>query len=513
MPASVATTATRIQAISQSLDQLQQGVSQELSDQVAGINSLARNIAQVNQQIINAQGSGQAPNALLDQRDQLITQLNQWVQTTQIPAADGSVGVFIAGSQALVLGTTVAPLSLVPGAFGDPSQSALSITQGGLTTTLNSDMLGGGATSGLLQFKNQDLNLARNLLGRLTLAVTTSLNAQHALGLDMNGNPGGNLLSPVTLGPQNILQPTAPAQLNAGSARLTLSVSDPSQLEASDYRVNYTSATAGTITRLSDGRISSFDTALANPAVVDGLAIQQSLSAAAGDTYLLKPYSTAAGTVSAAFASPQQLAVASPVAGSMGAANTGSLQLASLVALSNPPANVPVTLTFTGASTYTRSDDMTIPPVVWTYTPTVPIVGTLPATDPPTQWALTLRGAPQPGDTFTVTANPYPHNDSGNATAIMNLANVPMLDGAALTDGYAGLIGHIGVMAQSANYTAAVAMTVTRQAQAAQAGVSGVNLDEEGSNLLKFQQAYQASAQMIQISQTLFNTLLQSLSR
>lgn len=514
-------TADRMRAASQRLDDLQQGVAQELDQKINAINSLATSIAGVNQEIARQQGSGQPPNDLLDRRDQLVRELNKYIQTSSIPADDGTVGIFIGGSQALVLGTTASPLSLVKDEFGQAS-SKLAITRNGQSITLDENTLGGGEVPGLLRFQNTDLVEGRNLLGRLTLAITTSMNDQHKLGLDLDGNAGGNLFSPTVFGAENVRAPAPPASLNTGSASIALSISDATQFVASDYELNFTSATTGSITRRSDGLVVNFPQTPATTAPVlatfDGLSI--SLPAGtpnAGDRFLIKPFSTAATNVASVFSSPRALAVASPVVGSMGTGNTGSLQQASLVARSNPPSATPVTLTFTGPNSYTRSDQP--PTMVFSYTPGQPIEGTTPATTPLSQWSLTLQGTPKDRDTFTVFNIKDPtltldlRLNAGNASAMMDLRDKPMFDGAALTDGYASLMSQVGIRTQMATYAADVSGSIASNLEKDRTSVSGVNLDEEAAKLLQFQQAYQASAKMIQIAQNVFDTLIQSLGR
>lgn len=504
-------TASRMRAASQSLDDLQQGVSQELSQKVTAINSLAQSIANINDQVARAKGAGQSPNDLLDQRDQLVRDLNQYVQTTSIPADDGTMGIFLGGSQALVLGTTVAPVSIVKDDFGDPLKSKLALNRSGQSIALDENALGGGEVSGLLRFQNTDLAEGRNLLGRLTLAITTSMNNQHQLGLDLDGKVGGNLFTPATFTNKNVL----PAALNTGTANLTLSIADATKFVASDYEVSFTSATAGNIIRRSDGVITAFDFATTNPFTIDGLNIQESAAtAAAGDRFLIKPFSTSASNISSEFSSPRSLAVASPVAGRMGTTNTGSLQLTSLAARTNPPTNIPVLITFTGTNSYTRSDYVG-PLSPFTYTSGQVIEGTVPTTTPLSQWSLTLQGTPKAGDTFTVEAQPaaYRNLNAGNASAMMDLRDAKMFDGAALTDGYAGLIAQIGVRAQGANYAAEVSGSIASNLEKDRTGVSGVNLDEEAAKLLQYQQAYQASAKMIQTAQSVWDTLIQSMGR
>ncbi len=505
-------TASRMRAASQQLDDLQTGVAQELSQKVTTINSLAKSIAAVNDEISRSNGSGQPPNDLLDRRDQLIKELNQYVQTTSVEADDGSVGLYIAGSQELVLGNTASTVAIVKDDYGDSRSSKLAVLRAGTPLKLDENMLGGGEVSGLLRFQNQDLNEGRNLLGRLTLATTTAMNDQHKLGLDLDGNVGGDLFSPTVFGNSNVMEPKAPAVLNSGGVAMTLTIADTTKFAASDYEIQFNGATTGTITRRSDGQVTVFDTALSatNSISIDGLDIAQAGGAAAGDRFLVKPFSTSASNVTSVFSTPRALAVASPVAATMGAGNTGSLQQISISARSNPPApaSLGVILTFTGSNTYNRSD-LGGP---FTYTPGQAIEatgGALPLTD----WSLTLQGTPKAGDTVTVNANLFPTLSAGNAAAMMELRDTAMFDGAALTDGYAGLISQIGIRTQSADYAAKVSASIATNVERDRAGVSGVNLDEEAANLLQYQQAYQASAKMIQIAQSIFDTLIQNLSR
>ena len=94
---------------------------------------------------------------------------------------------------------------------------------------------------------------------------------------------------------------------------------------------------------------------------------------------------------------------------------------------------------------------------------------------------------------------------------MMGLRDMALFDGAALSDGYAGLIAQVGIRGQSANYAAEVSTSIASNLEKDRAGVSGVNLDEEAAKLLQYQQAYQASAKMIQIAQSIFDTLIQGM--
>ncbi len=582
--------ATQFRSSSASLDALQSGVQTQLAQSVTAINSLATQIAAANDKISRSTGTGQSPNDLLDQRDQLITQLNQYVQTTSIPNSDGTVAVFLAGSQALVQGTTANPLTLTPGTYpGDFSSNTLTIKTGGLSAPMDETNLGGGSLKGLMTFLNKDLAQGRNLLGRMALAIGSVVNTQHQLGLDMKGNPGGNLFQLPAV-PSGL-----PAATNGGTANISLSVSDPTAFAVSDYQMTYTSGTAGNITRLSDGKVTAFDFATP-PVQVDGLTLSASAGAVAGDRFLLKPFSTAAGQIDTSFTSPADLAVASPVVASVATTNAGGLAVANLKAQS-PNANLTqsVQLTFNAATgTFNVVGTGTGNPVNVPYTPGQPIsyngwsmtltglpktgdtitvgptinvqssagasnTGTLVVTSTQVQtpnanllkpvtltfnalagtfdvvgtgtgnpvsvpytpgatisyngWTMTVSGAPVTGDTLSMGPSPknYLSTNSGNATALVNLRDTTLFDGAPLTDGYAAAISQVGVLAQTAGFAASTSKAIATNAQMNKAAVSGVNLDEEAAKLLQFQQAYQASAKVLQIGQTIFTSLLQSL--
>ncbi|MBK9442002.1 MAG: flagellar hook-associated protein FlgK [Comamonadaceae bacterium] len=522
----VGETASRMRSASQSLDDLQTGVTQEITQKIDAINSLAKSIADVNDRIAKAQGTGQTPNDLMDQREQLVRELNQYIQTSSIAATDGTVGIFIGGSQALVLGNSAAELAVSSDDFNDPLKTKLVITRTGQSVTMDESRLGGGEVPGLLRFQNNDLVEGRNLLGRLTLAISTSMNDQHRLGLDLDGNVGGDLFTPTVFGSGNVMVPSAPATVNTGGAALSLGISDVTQFAASDYEVLFSTASSGSITRRSDNTSTAFDFGTTNPVIIDGLSLTwDGVAAGAGDRFLIKPFSTSASNIAAEFSTPRALAVASPVVGKMGTSNTGSLQLASLRARTNPPAvettNTPVVLTFTGPNSFTRDDEIPPNTTTFAYTSGQTIEGTTPASSPLSEWSLVLQGSPKAGDTFTVfgikdAANNNGINltlNSGNAAAMINLRDTAMFDGSALTDGYASMISQIGIRTQSANYSASVSSSIAANLEEDRTGVSGVNLDEEAAKLLQFQQAYQASAKVIQIAQSIFDTLIQTLSR
>lgn len=487
--------AARFRDAQSRLDDLQQGVKSQLGNAVTTINSLATRVAALNQQIARSQGSGQAPNDLLDQRDQAMRDLNHQVQTTTVAADDGTMSVFI-GSQPLVLGSSPAPLSLTTGADGT---QALTLTRANASSTIQGETLGGGAVAGLLRFQNTDLAEARNLLGRMATTITSAVNAQHKLGVDLDGNAGGNFFQPIAV------PDAVPATANTGNATVGATVTAPSALAASSYQLNFGAGGSLQVTRLSDGKISNFTGPL--PVQVDGLTIAVGTGTAnAGDSFTLKPYAAAAAQVATAITSPRALAAASPIEARAGTTNTGNVTVSAL-APAKADANMTgtVTLTFNAAGTFDVAGTGTGNPTGVAYTAGQPISFN--------GWNLTLKGTPKPGDTITVqAATPgYSNLNAGNATAMLGLRDATVFDGAPLSDGYASLMATVGVRSQSAQYAAGISNSIATNLETSRTSVAGVNLDEEAANLLKYQQAYQASAKMIQIAQSIFDTLLQGM--
>ncbi len=521
--------AARMRSSAEQLMQIEYSVREQLKTDVVRINSLATGIADVNQQIANVMGNGQVPNDLLDRREQLIRELNQYIQTTQVPADDGTVGVFVAGSQALVLGSTAAQLALDKNsAFPTSQEQALYFVRpGAAPAPLNEHMLGGGQVAGLLRFSNGDLAEGRNLLGRMALAIGMSMNAQNKLGLTLDGQPGSELFAlPGAI-------PTFPSSTTTATG-VTASYVDPARFATSDYELRFDSAGDPQIVRLSDHRVTSPATAPGTfPAqiTVDGLRFDIPAAGTPSDRFLFKPFASAADNVQALVHSPRDLAAANPINAAMGTANSGTLQLAGLKAtglpggLVLPPNGDPGTPpAFPGGiqlqfhagppATYDVLSRGSAPATLATgqpYTPGQPI-----QID---GWSITLQGTPRDGDTVTVGNALDPQygdwytRDSGNAKALMALRDAKMFDEATLADGYAGLMAQVGTRTQSALYAAQLSNSIAANLEASRTAVSGVNLDEEAAKLIQYQQAYQASAKMLQVAQTIFDNLLQTMSR
>jgi flagellar hook-associated protein 1 FlgK len=331
-----------------------------------------------------------------------------------------------------------------------------------------------------------------NELGRLAVALSQQFNIQHRLGNDRNGAAGGNFFAP--------LAGTAfAASTNTGTATIAVAFADATQLQASDYRVDYAAATY-TLTRLSDGQ----QWTSATPSFTqDGLAITLAATPPAnGDSFLVQAVRGGARNLDVAISQPNQIAAANPVAATMPATNIGSLEVQDLSVVGptrNPNVAQTVVLNFTSATTYTYTIGAVTSPAQ-TYTPGTPITIN--------GWSLTLQGTPANGDQLTVAANIGGIGDNRNAIKLAQLANAAAVDGGALGGAFAAVVARVGGETQSAGIYADAQSAILNDSLNAESSVSGVNLDEEASRLMQFQQQYQAAAKVIAAAQAIFDEIL-----
>lgn len=515
----------RFRSASASLQEQEYATKQQLTNNAAQVNSLASQVATLNSQIARALATGHQPNDLLDARDQAIREINQYVQTSQVEADDGSISLFVGGSQPLVLGSSTGQLSVAETAeYPGSGKLSLYFSQpNGVRVELTANMVGGGEMAGLLKFNNDDLVTGRNLLGRLALSIGTELNQQNGLGLTLSGNYGGDLflLTTQTRGWSNITG----YDVGNPAASATATVTDTRSLVASDYKILFDGSNTAQLIRQSDGMITPLPIDPVNgiDAEVDGLQFTVpgniATSATKGQSILFQPFNTAADEIQPLVHNPNDLAVASAVSANIDGSNTGTLQLSSLRATDVagvPAQGAPVRITFDGAGNYSYQ----------TYDPLTSNWSAASAAAPYSSgqaiqingWNITLTGTPAAGDTVSVSnaldlGDGYKLN-AGNASAFLDLRDAEIFDGGTtLSDGFSSAMAVIGTRTQSAKYAAELSETVANSLNADRTAVSGVNLDEEAARLLQYQQAYQASAKIIQTAQSLFDSLLNAVGR
>jgi flagellar hook-associated protein 1 FlgK len=510
--------AARFTAAGNQLDAVQSGIDADLRSAVAEVNSLARSIAAANQKIASLKGLGQPANDLLDERDRLLAQLSEKVQVTRIDADDGTLGVFIGGGQRLVLGAQADELVLSADAR-DPMRASISLTEGRTLRELDPASLGGGAIAGLLRAQNEDLVDARNLIGRFAAALGGAVNAQQMRGITLNAPLG-------TVAGEAMFAVGAPLALaNANNARdalgvpigsVALTVTDPAALEASDYALKADPANPGffLLERLADGLVRS----VASGDVVDGVRIDVN-GFQPGDRFLLQPVGRAANGFAALLGDPRDVAAASPLIGQVANGNTGTASVATLrvTAAPLPVPGASARITFTDdAGNYTwdlvdaGGGVLASGGGTWQPGQTIP-----PAGSDINGFALTLAGVPRSGDVVTVEPTPpgAMASNNGNAVALLALRDARLAGRMTVDEAWGQAMADVAVRVQSTASASDISLAVAQQTESARSAVAGVNLDEEAARLIQFQQSYQAAAKVLQIAQSLFDTLLQATNR
>lgn len=509
------TLAARFQSMTGRLEEIRKGVNTQLTASVTTINTYAKQIAQLNDKIgqLTEAGGLNPPNDLLDKRDQLIMDLNKQVKATVVPGDNYSLTVSIGNGQPLVVGVNAFELAATNSPT-DQTRVTIGYITHGKVTPMAESALTGGELGAVLQFRSQSLDLAQNSLGRVAIALATTMNDQNKLGLDGNGNPGGDIF---TIAPADVTKNVNNNQTS--TTAITATVVDATQLTTSNYKVDF-DGTNFNVYRLSDNKktvISPFPQT--QPQVIDGLAFDIQGVADTGDNFLVRPTQNGAANFKLALTDGAQIAAAAPIATSVPLSNSGTGKISAGSVDKNylaAPLTGPVTLAYDKA-TGTLSGfpagqnvDVTVNGTTTTY----------PAgTNPPFQdgasytvagMSFTMNGAPANGDTFKIAPNTG-LGDTRNAGLMGDLQSKNILDGGKATyqSAYATLVSTIGNKTREVQANAEAAAAQLTQAEAAANNVSGVNLDEEAANLLKYQQAYQASGKVMQIADTIFNALLQ----
>lgn len=499
---------SRQQNMNRMFNDLNKEVNSELRSVTAEINGLADSISLLNREIVSSRaGNNNAPpNDLLDKRDVLIKQLAAKVSVTAVNQDDGSLNIFVGRGQALVVGAQVTHLQTVNNPF-DSSRLEIGVKGSPMATNI-SDQLTGGALQGLLEFRNKSLLPAQAQTGLITLALTDAFNEQHRAGMDLNGDLGSDFFTP--------LQPRIANNINnAGSAEPSVTVTDVGALTPGDYRLSY-AASNWTLTRLSDNSSVSG----AGPLVMDGMSIDVTTGTPQeGDSFLLNPAREASNNFALSLRDPRKFAAAGAVSLNTSTTNAGTAALQGL-RVTDPsalPLGAPLNVVYDADAVGPGQPGFLInggADGVLTYDPATESDGkdfTLAG------FGISFRisGTPQAGDSFRLGDNSGARGDNGNAQNLIALQQTNLVDGSrnTLQQYYAALVADVGIDTRQANANHQVESSLLEQAEAYRDGLSGVNLDEEASEMLRLQQSYQASAQVVKAADEMFQVLLDSVGR
>jgi flagellar hook-associated protein 1 FlgK len=492
----------RAEALISRFDLLQQGLEQidnEIDARLAGgaeeVNRLTTEIARLNIEVSRA-GLGNASPDILDQRDRLINQVAELTGVTTVPQEDGSLNVFTAGGQPLVVGSTASRFTTVRDDYR-PDRNILALQSTAGTVRLGPGSVG-GQLGGALSARAELVDANRAELGRIATALSDSVNRTSASGLDLNGNVGGNFFGLPAPAP-------LPNQNNTGTGNLAVTVTDISQLDGAPLEFRFDGAN-WTARRAEDGvpvTLAGLGT-IVSPFVVNGISVVVSGAAAANDRFLVEPTSNAGRDLSLATNDPNRIAAASRIRPSADLTNLGAGRVVSLDVINpnDPNLATPATLQFLTPTTYSLNGGPAT-----AYTPGAAINAN--------GWRLVLDGVPRTGDVFRVGANVANSSDNTNMRVWANLDDSRILGGGAnsMNDTLGSLTTRIGSAARETTFSLTSQTAIDESLVQQRESLSGVNLDEEAADLLRFQQAYQAAAQVISISNDVFQTFLAAVRR
>jgi flagellar hook-associated protein 1 len=488
--------AQRLQDYDKRLREMSADIDTRFAGEAREVTLLAQGIARLNGEItVGTQNAGQPPNDLLDERDRLIDQIASKVTVTTVAEGD-SVNVFIGNGQPLVLGTTASEITTVTDPF-DPERTQFALKTATGTVDISRGV-SGGTLGGLLDWRREMLEPARNELGRISLAIANQVNAQHREGMDLSGALGGDFFK---VGGVGITDVTT----NTGTAVLTATRTNIGAITGGDYILANTGS-GYTLRRQDSGAAVTFTGTgtLADPILADGLSIVVGAGSASGDQYIIHPTRDAVAGFAVAITDPTRIAAAAPIRGAAATGNSGSGTITPGEVLNAANAQLLTTanIVFTSPTQYTINGGP-----VQTYAAGSSIDAN--------GWRVQISGAPATGDTFTVRSNAGATGDNRNVLALADALGAGVLEGGAVSVANAveRLTADVGLQTRTAQVNRDAEAAVNADDLDARDSVSGVNLDEEAAAMLRYQQAYQAAAQIIATASNLFDSLLNAVRR
>ncbi len=503
-------------------------------------NTLIESISSLNQEIVAVNGTKNEADAssAYNERDKAIRDLSELIDIETLDGPNGEKQVFMGSGEAVVMQNGSFNLFSIS---GDPDAKFKKLrldVNGGQAVPLEIDPTKlKGKIGGLLAFRDDILVPAQNQIGQMGIALADSFNQQNRLGMDANGELGGDIFE----------IPTVSAyvyQANTGTANMsaTVEAGKGSELPASDFVITYTGnpnevsiqpidnkgeplGTASLATIPPSGII---DSAAITSGESFGLELNVTGAGNAGDQLQVKLNSGAAGNISLTSGRGEDIALASPIRTADGLDNTGTGTISpgdvsdvTTGSFSNPLglANGPISIVKTAnANEYQLTDGNG----TTTFTVTPPANNILAQAGAPYDgygFDFNIEGVPATGDTFNLEFNKGGFDDNRNGQKLANLQNTDLVrqnvvasasadNHKTLNQAYAGLVTDVGVVTSQAMTNGAAFDALAQQSEAWYESLSGVNLDEEAANLLRFQQSYAASAQVLSAARSIFDTLL-----
>lgn len=537
--------AKRFNTLSAQLNQQNSDINANMASIADKVNALTKSIADLNGQISKMTAVNGQPNDLLDQRDGAVRELSALIGADVVEQKNGNYDIYLKNGQALVLGNTTQTIGVQPSAT-DPTRMSLILNRGSTKMDITSTTTG-GELGGLIRYRKDTLDPALNELGRVALVVADAINSQLAQGIDKNGDFGATLFGDINSAAAISQRSVAKTGNSAGSGNLDVTIKDTGKLSTSDYQVTFTSATGYSVRKLPEGTdMGSFDLTDTPPPVIDGFTLSLNGGGlSAGDSFKITPTRNAAAGIDTVLTDPKRLALASPLTATSGSGNKGTGVITQPTLTSEMDiydaaqrSQLQAGLKYSTPVKLVFGDDTSPPQAYKMYDAKGTEIGSgtiVPGQENKLQlsvpmvdgsgnslggnftFEMSVSGAPKNGDSYTVALTGAGSADNRNALSVIDLQTKSTVEvgangkGISFTDAYAKLVSNVGGKAGQAQMDSDATTALHASAVESRNGLSGVSIDEETGNLVKFQQYYTASSQIIKAAQETFATLINSL--
>lgn len=506
-------------AINDSFDQLEKATNGEIEHIARSISEISTQLADINEQILTTQGLTQTgqPNDLLDKRDQLINELGQYAKVQTVTDPNGVMTVMVGQGTTLVAGITPLSVTVVSG-DPDPLQSELKLVGPNSTVAMQGSSLG-GALAAKFDFRDNDLQQLRSEVNRLAAGIASTLNDAQSNGLNLSQSQGGNLFTDLNTTQLQQGRVLASAD-NSGNLQARVNISDISQIPTDEFEIRFDGANYQ-MTNLTDNSTVTLGTPGSGPfATAHGFEfIEDSGTPSTNDTFLIRPTENSAALMDVTLSDGSGFATSSAVGITPSDNNisSGKVELVNMLdpvgARAAMPMRIDILENPVGTFNYTFTDSSNVTSAPIPYSPTAQTID-LPPSPATALFQVEISGMPSgsalhaPEQFFIDDA--YGLGNATNATAMALTQEQSVLNGGKETFSQSIAISasDVGSKASSAALNADTSQALFTQAFNRNQATSGVNLDEEAANLLKYQQAYQAASQIISTANTIFDTLL-----
>jgi len=521
--------ASDFNTLNANFDQLEKSTNGEIEQIAIKISQISLEIAKINDQVLQNKDltvAGQ-PNDLLDKRDQLVGQLGHYASVNTIEDNNGVMTVMIGNGATLVAGITPLTVSVKAG-NPDPLQTQLQLNSANGTVALDASKLG-GSLAAKLEYRDEHLLEARSEINRLAMAISETLNQAQAQGLDLDAQQGRDLFTDVNNASLQASRVLANNN-NTGTLSANVSISDVSLVPTDEFEIKYDGSDY-LMTNMADGSVTNLGAAGAGSyTTVFGFEFNEASGAPnTDDRFTIRPTENSASLMKVTLTDGKGIAASSAVSVNADANNvsdgavniinvTDPVTARAFTDGTNAQLTVDVYESAPGTFDY-RVYDAANPPPAPVLSSGSFAAGTSAVIDMPpgpaaVAFQIEISGTPVGQGTlarekFTISDAFGPGNGS-NAGFIAATQEQTIIAGGRQTfsQGLAITTADIGSKASSAELVANTAQALFTQAYNRNQSTSGVNLDEEAANMIKFQQAYQASSRIISVANTIFDTLL-----